>query len=98
MKKIHVYIETSVWSFAFAEDVPEYRADTMVFLDLCRERLFEPYISTAVLSEIQFAQPPLRKRLEELLRGVKPVLLLGTSQLPWRTASMCLSHGTSGIL
>ena len=77
MKKMHVYVETSVWSFAFAEDVPEYRADTMVFLDLCRKRQFEPYVSDAVLSEIQFAQPPLRKRLEELLRGVKPVLL------PW---------------
>ena len=77
MKEIHAYIETSVWSFAFAEDAPEYRADTIVFLDLCRKRLFEPYISNAVLSEIQVAQPPLRKRLEELLRDVKPVLL------PW---------------
>ena len=77
MKKIHVYIETSVWSFAFAEDVPEYRADTIAFLDLCRRRLFEPYVSSVVLSEIQFAQAPLRKRLEELVRDVKPVLL------PW---------------
>jgi hypothetical protein len=67
MKKICIYVETSVWSFAFAEDAPEYRADTIVFLDLCRKRLFEPYVSNAVLSEIQFAQPPLRKRLEELL-------------------------------
>jgi len=77
MKTIHVYVETSVWSFAFAEDVPEYRADTTVFLDLCRRRLFESYISDAVLGEIQFAQAPLRRRLEELLQSVKPVLL------PW---------------
>jgi hypothetical protein len=77
IKKIHVYVETSVWSFAFAEDVPEYRADTTVSLDLCRRRVFEPYISNAVLTEMQFAQPPLRKRLEDLLRDVKPVLL------PW---------------
>jgi predicted nucleic acid-binding protein len=77
MKKVHVYIEMSVWSFAFAEDVPEYRADTTAFLDPCRKRLFEPYLSTAVLSEIQFAQAPLRRRLEELVRTVKPVLL------PW---------------
>lgn len=77
MKKIHVYVETSVWSFAYAEDVPEYRADTMAFLDLCTRRLFEPYVSSVVLSEIQFAQPPLRRRLEELIQGVKPVML------PW---------------
>jgi hypothetical protein len=79
MKKIRVYIETSVWSFVFAEDVPEYRADTMTFFDLCRRRVFEPHISNAVLGEIQFAQPPLRMHLEELIRDVKPALL------PWVT-------------
>jgi predicted nucleic acid-binding protein len=77
MQKIHVYIETSVRSFAFAEDVPEYRADTLAFIDLCRRRLFEPYVSGAVLSEIEFAEAPLRKRLEQLIRSVKPTLL------PW---------------
>lgn len=77
MQKFNVYIETSVWSFAFAEDVPDYQADTLEFFKLCRERTFEPCVSTAVLNEIQFADAPLRKRLEELIRSVKPILL------PW---------------
>jgi predicted nucleic acid-binding protein len=77
MQKFNVYIETSVWSFAFAEDVPDYQADTLEFFKLCRERTFEPYVSTAVLNEIQFADAPLRKRFEELIRSVKPILL------PW---------------
>ena len=75
MQKINVYIETSVWSFAFAEDVPEYRADTITFFDLCRKRVFEPYVSSVVLSEIQLAEAPLRKRLEGLVRNVRPVML-----------------------
>ena len=75
MQKLHVYIETSVWSFAFAKDVPDYRADTLAFFELCKKRVFEPYASVAVLSEIQFANVPLRKRLEELIRSVKPLLL-----------------------
>ncbi len=75
MQKFHVYIETSVWSFAFAEDVPDYRADTLTFFELCKKRIFEPYVSNAVLREIQFADMQLRKRLEELIRSVKPVLL-----------------------
>ena len=75
MQKLHVYIETSVWSFAFAKDVPDYRADTLMFFELCRKRVFDPYISGAVLREIQFADIQLRKRLEELIRSVKPVLL-----------------------
>lgn len=75
MQKFHIYIETSVWSFAFAEDAPDYKADTLAFFELCKKRAFEPYISSAVLSEIQHADAPLRKRLEELIRNVKPVLL-----------------------
>jgi predicted nucleic acid-binding protein len=86
MKKAQVYIETSVWSFAFAEDVPEYRADTIVFFDLCRRGLFEPCVSTAVLTEIGFAQAPLRERLQELVRSVKPVLL------PWLAEADDLSE------
>lgn len=85
MKKIQVYVETSVWSFALAEDVPESRADTEAFFDLCRNRLFEPCISSVVLAEIQFAQPPLRTRLEELVREIKPVVL------PWLSEADDLS-------
>ena len=75
MQKYHVYIETSVWSFAFADDAPEYRVDTLEFFELCKRRVFEPYVSSAVLSEIQFADAPLRKHLENLIRSVKPVML-----------------------
>jgi len=50
MQKFHIYIETSVWSFVFAEDVPDYQADTLTFYELCKKRAFEPYISGAVLS------------------------------------------------
>lgn len=75
MQKFHIYIETSVWSFVFAEDTPEYQADTLAFFELCKKRAFEPYISAAVLSEIERADKALRERLEELVRDVKPVLL-----------------------
>ncbi len=44
-------------------------------LELCKKRVFEPYISTLVLNEIQFAKAPLRKKLEDIIRHVKPVLL-----------------------
>jgi predicted nucleic acid-binding protein len=79
MQKYHVYIETSVWSFVYADDVPDYRVDTLEFFKLCRKRVFEPYVSSVVLNEIQFADAPLRKRLEELIRNIRPVML---SRLP----------------
>jgi len=80
MQKFNVYIETSVWSFVFAEDAPDYRADTLKFFDLCKKREFEPYISNVVLNEIQHAKTPLRKRLEEVIRDVKPVLLTASPE------------------
>ena len=85
MQKLDVYIETSVWSFAFAKDVPDYKADTLAFFELCRKRAFEPYVSRAVLAEIQFADVRLRKRLEELVGSVNPVLL------PWLPEADSLS-------
>ena len=80
MHKFDVYIETSVWSFAFAEDVPEYRADTLEFFELCKKRVFEPYISAAVLSEIQFANTPLREQLEKLIKSIRPIMLPNMSE------------------
>ena len=80
MQKLHVYIETSVWSFAFAEDVPEYREDTLKLFELCKKRIFEPYISSAVLGEIQFAKSPLRNQLEKLIRNISPVMLPNLSE------------------
>lgn len=81
MQKFHIYIETSVWSFAFAEDVPEYQADTIQFFKLCKKRAFETYISSVVLSELEQANKPLRERLEQLVRDVQPLLLSTTPEV-----------------
>lgn len=73
--KLRIYIETSVWSFALADDVPDYRADTEEFLDCCCRGVFHPFISALVLEEISRAAPPLRTELERLVSEVRPTLL-----------------------
>jgi len=75
MHVLRVYVETSVWSFALAEDVPDYRAETLAFLDQCRGGAIEPFVSTLVLDEIQRSEEPLRTRLTALVQQVRPVLL-----------------------
>ena len=72
--RLRIYIETTVWSFALADDAPDYRADTEEFLDRCRRRVFEPFISDLVLEEIGHAEPPLREHLEKLVADVRPTL------------------------
>jgi len=78
--KLTVYIETTVWSFALADDVPDYRADTEDFLDRCRRRVFQPFVSTLVLDEISRAETPLRENLEQLVAGIRPTLFTPTAR------------------
>lgn len=70
-----VYVETSVWSFAFADDAPDYRIDTLRFFDRCRQGKLAPFVSTVVVEELQRARPPLRDQLNELLAEIHPVVL-----------------------
>lgn len=73
-EKLTIYVETSVWSFAFAEDAPDYRADTEKFLIRCRQRVFDPFISPLVLEEVSRAEPVLRRELENLITDIRPTL------------------------
>jgi hypothetical protein len=72
--KLSVYVETSVWSFALADDAPDYRADTEEFFHRCRRGAFEPFISTLVLEEINRAEPGLRRELERLIGDIGATL------------------------
>ena len=49
-------------------------ADTEEFLDRCRGRVFEPFISSLVLQEISRADALVRERLEKLVVDVRPTL------------------------
>ena len=75
MRKLRVYVETSVWSFAFAEDAPDYRDDTLAFLERCRAGAFETFVCPLVLEEIERADEPLRTKLAELIRQTGPALI-----------------------
>ena len=67
MKKLKLYIETSAWNFAFAEDAPEKMALTKDFFKSLSQGAYEIYSSDVVLLEIAKAQAPIRKRLEDLI-------------------------------
>jgi hypothetical protein len=69
--KPRVYIETSVWSFAFAKDVPDYQRDTLTFFECCRTGDYRTYISAVVLEEIEAAEEPVRSDLLSLLTQIR---------------------------
>lgn len=48
VKPLRVYVETSVWNFVFAEDVPDHREHTLQFFDQGRRGFLHPVISRTV--------------------------------------------------
>lgn len=64
MKKLKLYIETSVWNFILADDAPEKKRDTLLFFDnVLNNNDYELYISTLVMEEINNAPDPIRTQL-----------------------------------
>jgi hypothetical protein len=72
---MRVYVETTVWSFAFADDSPDLRAITLSFFERCRVGMLEPMISALVIEELAAADEPLRSDLLRLVREIAPALL-----------------------
>ncbi len=80
MKKLELYLETSVWNFYYATDAPEKQAITRQFFYSLPNDQLELYISKAVLDEIDGASPNKRSQLLQLTDHYKPILLdLNTS-------------------
>lgn len=53
MRKLKLYLDTSVWNFFFADDAPEKRAVTKDFFDLVKQGQYEVFISEVVFKEIR---------------------------------------------
>ena len=75
MQKSSIYVETSVWSYAFAQDAPESRKATLDFFDLARQGLYELFVSEVVLAELSRAPKELAGTLQQLIQEMIPVNL-----------------------
>ena len=70
-----IYIETSVWSHYYHDDVPERRDATREFLDHINLSSYILYISPVVLREIGKSKPDKKEQLQRLIMKVKPTVL-----------------------
>lgn len=75
MRKLKLYLETSVWNFLFADDAPEKMEVTKRFFDEVDKGKYEIYISGIVFGEIADADPETEKRLTNLINKYNPLEL-----------------------
>jgi predicted nucleic acid-binding protein len=75
MYKLNIYIETSVWSQAYAEDAPHLRTATNQFFAEAAEGRYDLYISNIVLMEIARAEPERAALLRRFVEQVDPIIL-----------------------
>jgi predicted nucleic acid-binding protein len=70
MKKLKVYLDTSIINFLLVEDSPDYRKDTELFFEtIIAKDIVESYISRVVIEEINNTKEAAKK--EKLLNTLK---------------------------
>jgi len=75
MKKLKIYLDTSVISFVFADDAPEKQAITCEFFDYYLDK-YNVFISDLVLAEIEQTQDDLLKsKLKNVVKKYKLEIL-----------------------
>lgn len=67
MRKLKVYLDTSVISHLMQEDVPEKMADTLQLWELFQKGVYDVYLSTVTLEEVAACPEPKRSRLREYM-------------------------------
>lgn len=75
MRKLKLYLETSVWNFLFADDAPEKMRVTKQFFEEIDKGKYEVYISNIVLAEIDRADSKTKKKLTNLINEHNPIEL-----------------------
>jgi predicted nucleic acid-binding protein len=75
MRKLKLYLDTSVWNFYYADDAPEKMEATKEFFANLPSGKYEIYTSSVVIREIENADEETLARLVALMNKYSPILL-----------------------
>lgn len=79
MRREEIYVETSVWSFVFADDEPARKAATEQFFNVAREA--ELFIAELVVAEIERARNPKRDLILGYIKDRRPRVLADAEEV-----------------
>lgn len=81
MRKLKVYLDTSVISHLAQEDVPEKMADTLKLWEMFKDGKYEVYLSTVTLKEVNACSEPKRSILRNFLAQINYAILDTTDEV-----------------
>ncbi|MCI8951505.1 MAG: type II toxin-antitoxin system VapC family toxin [Lachnospiraceae bacterium] len=70
MRKLKVYLDTSVISHLLQEDVPEKMADTRQLWEMFKAGKYDVYLSTVTLEEVADCPEPKRNKMYDYLEQI----------------------------
>jgi hypothetical protein len=88
-----IYLETTIFNFPFADDAPEYKADTVKLFDEIRAGKYEPYTSTYAVEELEDTVET--DKLEKMRRLIEEysVTIIPASPEAERLAAIYIAEG-----
>lgn len=92
MKKLKLYLETSVWNFLFADDAPEKKAATEKFFEEVESGKYEIFVSEMVNAEIKDAPDAKRKLLRRMMEKYGAIQLDEDEEV-YRLVEMYIQNG-----
>jgi predicted nucleic acid-binding protein len=75
MKILQLYFDTSVFNFAFANDVLEEKEITLTLIEQVRQGRYDVFVSDVVNREVLDASKEKAKQLSDLINGLNPATL-----------------------
>jgi predicted nucleic acid-binding protein len=76
MKRLRLYLDTTIWNFAFSEQAPDYKKATLEFFQRIQWGYYEVYFSDVVAEELAAAPRVRYEQVHRLLEQVGPQRLL----------------------
>ena len=81
MKKLRLYLDTSVWNFYYADDAPEKKEVTRCFFKNLKLGHYNIYSSSVVVREIENADKKTASDLVSLIKMYPPTMLDVTGEI-----------------
>jgi predicted nucleic acid-binding protein len=94
MKKLKIYLDTSVISHLDQRDAPEKEADTKRLWEGIKAGVYDVFISPVVVAELERCYEPKRSGLRECLREIKYTMLQESAEV----AELASQYLAAGVL